>query len=113
MDRVFGACDDRVKLYGLLGKCVDHLVADTEMALDDFRCIPEGKRRLSLRQQHKHRLSIPLSDLQPLAWHRTYCHFANRSWSSRLRLWGFEIVENELHATKGNDCRPFIVARKV
>ena len=62
MDRVFGACDDRVKLYGL-GKCVDRLVADTEMVLDDFRCIPEGKRRLSLGQQHKHRLSIPLSAL--------------------------------------------------
>jgi hypothetical protein len=38
--------------------------------------------------------------------------FGETGLAEQIRAAGFDIVENEMHASKGNDHRPYIVARK-
>ncbi|PKS09632.1 hypothetical protein jhhlp_004251 [Lomentospora prolificans] len=57
------------------------------------------------------RLALPAMKALTLA--PSVLSFREPELVKQIKAAGFEILENELHASKGNDCRPFIVARKV
>ena len=108
---------EKTRFNAVLGFNYLHLVRDLPETLRSVHSMLEDGGLFITKTvcvgQMNFLIKLALPAMKALSLAPNVLSFREADLVEQIKAAGFEIVENEFHATKGNDCRPFIVARKV